>query len=95
MLPERRSTVSSNLNPSGQNDHSFILRRGKKFGRIVKLKLSHLIFFFVSLFFFSCIFSGHKLLFHGKLSTQSKVTKKNKNSNLEINQANTLNLDSV
>uniref|UniRef100_A0A1J3JB04 TOD1/MUCI70 glycosyltransferase-like domain-containing protein n=1 Tax=Noccaea caerulescens TaxID=107243 RepID=A0A1J3JB04_NOCCA len=65
MLPERRSTVSSNLNPPGQNDHSFILRRGKKFGRIVKLKLSHLIFFFVSLFFFSCIFSGHKLLFHG------------------------------
>ncbi|ESQ33036.1 hypothetical protein EUTSA_v10004185mg [Eutrema salsugineum] len=66
MLPERRSTVVSYLNPSGQNDHSFLfLRRGKKFGRIVKLKLSHFIFFFVSLFFFSCIFSGHKLLFHG------------------------------
>uniref|UniRef100_A0A0D3AVL3 TOD1/MUCI70 glycosyltransferase-like domain-containing protein n=1 Tax=Brassica oleracea var. oleracea TaxID=109376 RepID=A0A0D3AVL3_BRAOL len=70
MLPERRSTVASSSyqNPSGQNDNSFLLlRRGKKFGgRIGKLKLSHLFFFFVSLFFFSCIFSGHKLLFHGK-----------------------------
>ncbi|KAG7563367.1 hypothetical protein ISN44_As10g001770 [Arabidopsis suecica] len=69
MLPERRSTVvssSSYLNPSGHNDNSFLLlRRGKKFGRIVKLKLSHLFLFFVSLFFFSCMFSGHKLLFHG------------------------------
>lgn len=70
MLPERRSTVASSSsyqnNPSGQNDNSFILlRRGKKFGRIGKLKLSHLFFFFVSLFFFSCLFSGHKLLFHG------------------------------
>ncbi|CAD5317978.1 unnamed protein product [Arabidopsis thaliana] len=70
MLPERRSTVfsssSSYLNPSGHNDNSFLLlRRGKKFGRIVKLKLSHFFLFFVSLFFFSCMFSGHKLLFHG------------------------------
>lgn len=68
MLPERRSTVASSYqNPSsGQNDNSFlILKRGKKFGRIGKLKLSHFFFFFLSLFFFSCIFSGHKLLFHG------------------------------
>ncbi|KAL1191393.1 putative hexosyltransferase MUCI70 [Cardamine amara subsp. amara] len=69
MLPERRSTVASSSyqNPSGQNDSNSLLflRRGKKFGRIVKLKLSHFVFFFLSLFFFSCIFSGHKLLFHG------------------------------
>lgn len=73
MLPERRSTVvtSSYLNPSGYND--LVLRRGKKFGRIVKLKLSHFLLFFVSIFFFSCIFSGHKLLFNGKLSTKKNV----------------------
>ncbi|CAH8266567.1 unnamed protein product [Arabidopsis lyrata] len=45
----------------GNNDTG----EAQKFGRIVKLKLSHFFLFFVSLFFISCMFSRHKLLFHG------------------------------
>ncbi|XP_010527893.1 PREDICTED: uncharacterized protein LOC104805153 [Tarenaya hassleriana] len=66
MLPERRSTTGSVLTPVGQNQHSFLLlRRGRRFGRVVKLKLSHCLRFLAALFLVSCFVSVHKLFFHG------------------------------
>ncbi|KAK7386973.1 hypothetical protein VNO78_27392 [Psophocarpus tetragonolobus] len=68
---ERRSIIDSVFNSFGKNDHaSRVLRRGRRFSRITKHKLSRWIFILTALLSILLTFYGLKMFFQAKMESK-------------------------
>lgn len=71
LFSERRGIVDAVFNSFGKSDHgSRVLRRGRRFGRITKLKLSRWIFLLAAILSMLLTFFGLKMFYQAKMESK-------------------------
>jgi hypothetical protein len=70
LLPERRGVIGMIFGSLGGSEHgSRVVRRGRRFGRITKLRFSRWVFVLSLLFLIYLVVSALQMLFHGKIGS--------------------------